>query len=96
MKETLFFSHSSKDKDAINYLKDLVSKKTGNTFNIFLSSDGESIPFGSNWVHKIEQGLVDSKIMFVFVTPNSIKSSWIYFESGYAYSKDIKVIPIGD
>ncbi len=33
--------------------------------------------------------------MFVFISPNSIKSNWIYFESGFAYSKGIKVIPIG-
>jgi hypothetical protein len=33
--------------------------------------------------------------MFVFVTPASLKSSWLYFESGYAYSKAIRVIPVG-
>src|SRR5690554_3522596 len=33
--------------------------------------------------------------MFVFVSPNSLKSNWLYFESGYSYSKGIKVIPIG-
>ncbi len=33
--------------------------------------------------------------MFVFVTPNSIVSNWIYFESGFAYSKGIEVIPVG-
>jgi hypothetical protein len=33
--------------------------------------------------------------MFVFVSPNSIRSSWIHFEVGYAYSKGVKVIPVG-
>jgi len=33
--------------------------------------------------------------MFIFVTQNSIKSDWIYFEAGYAYSKGIEVIPVG-
>lgn len=94
-KETIFFSHSSRDKDAVNYLKKIIDNKTSGTLNIFLSSDGESIPFGSNWIHSIEQGLNDAVIMYVFVTPNSIKSDWIYFESGFAYSKGLKVIPIG-
>ena len=60
-----------------------------------MSSDGQSIPFGSNWIHKIEDGLQAAKIMFVFVTENSISSGWIYFEAGYAYSKGIQVIPVG-
>lgn len=79
----------------MNYLKKLIDQKTAGILNIFLSSDGESIPFGRNWIHSIEQGLNDAIIMYVFITPNSIRSDWIYFESGFAYSKNVKVIPIG-
>lgn len=63
--------------------------------DIFMSSDGQSIPFGTNWIHKIEEGLQAARIMFVFITENSISSGWIYFETGYAYSKGIQVIPVG-
>ena len=94
-KETIFFSHSSRDKEAMNYLKTIIDEKTSGILNIFLSSDGESIPFGTNWIHSIEQGLNEAIIMYVFITPNSIKSDWIYFESGFAYSKGVKVIPVG-
>ena len=94
-KETIFFSHSSKDREAMNYLKNIIDEKTSGILNIFLSSDGESIPFGTNWIHSIEQGLNEAIIMYVFITPNSIKSDWIYFESGFAYSKKVRVIPIG-
>lgn len=94
-KPIVFFSHSSKDKDYLMFLKNKILRKTSNTIEIFQSSDGESIPFGNNWVHKIEDNLNDTKLMFVFISPNSLKSNWIYFESGYSYSKGIKVIPIG-
>lgn len=94
-KPTLFFSHSSKDKDMVLAIKNKIMQYTSNTIDIFQSSDGESIPFGTNWVHKIEEGLDSAKIMFVFVTENSISSGWIYFETGYAYSKGIHVIPVG-
>ena len=50
-KETIFFSHSSRDKEAMNYLKTIIDEKTSGILNIFLSSDGESIPFGTNWIH---------------------------------------------
>jgi hypothetical protein len=94
-KPTIFFSHSSKDKDSLLVLKKLIEEKIGGTLEIFMSSDGQSIPFGSNWIHKIEHGLENARIMFVFVTSNSLLSNWIYFEAGFAYSKGIEVIPVG-
>ncbi len=94
-KPTIFFSHSSNDRDMIFPIKEKIDDITGKSLNIFMSSDGQSIPFGNNWVHKIEEGLNNAQIMFVFVTPNSIDSAWIYFEAGYAYSKGIEVIPVG-
>ena len=72
-KPTVFFSHSSKDKDLLALLKEKTLLKTSDTINIFLSSDGESIPFGQNWVHKIEKGLNSAKIMFVFISPKSTR-----------------------
>lgn len=94
-KPTIFFSHSSKDRDLILPIKNKLSEVTSGVIKIFMSSDGQSIPFGNNWVHKIEEGLHNSKIMFVFVTQNSINNAWVYFESGFAYSKGIEVIPVG-
>lgn len=94
-KPTIFFSHSSKDKDLVMSIKTKIDKLTSSVLDIFMSSDGQSIPFGTNWIHKIEEGLQLAKIMFVFVTKNSVSSGWIYFEAGYAYSKGIQVIPVG-
>lgn len=94
-KPTLFFSHSSKDKDMVLAIKNRVMQYTSGTLEIFQSSDGESIPFGTNWIHKVEEGLKEARVMFVFITEQSISSGWIYFEAGYAYSKDVRVIPVG-
>jgi len=94
-KPIIFFSHSSKDKVVATRLKNQLKEKTQGTFEIFVSSDGQSIPFGRNWVNETEKALTNSKIMFVLLSPNSLPSSWIYFESGYAYSKGIEVIPVG-
>ena len=94
-KPTIFFSHSSKDRDAILSIKNKLDTATGSVLDIFMSSDGQSIPFGTNWIHKIEEGLQSAKIMFVFVTEVSVASGWIYFEAGFAYSKGIQVVPVG-
>lgn len=94
-KPIIFISHSSKDERMVRKLKELLTKKVGNTIDIFVSSDGQSIPLGRNWVYEIEQALTNSKIVFVLLSTNSVRSNWTYFEAGYAYSKDIKVIPVG-
>jgi len=94
-KPTVFFSHSSKDKIILGRLKEAFASKTGSTIDIFLSSDGQSIPLGKNWVYRVQEGLESAALMLVFITPNSVDSSWVYFESGYSYCKQIKVVPIG-
>jgi hypothetical protein len=75
-------------------LKERFTKLTGSTIETFLSSDGQSIPFGRNWVHEIEVALERCEIMFVFVTPRSVSSPWLFFEAGYAYSRKVQVVPV--
>ena len=94
-KPIIFFSHSSHDREALLRLKDLFCEKTGGSIEVFLSSDGQSIPLGRNWVHRVEEGLESARLMIVFLTPRSLRSSWIYFEAGYAYSKKVQVVPVG-
>ena len=47
-KPTIFFSHSSKDSELILPIKKKIQEITGDMVNIFMSSDGQSIPFGRN------------------------------------------------
>ncbi len=95
MKPIVFFSHSSRDRDAILPIRDRLIEGTGNAIDVFMSSDGASIPFGRNWLREIEAALNECRLMFVWMTPASIPSNWIPFESGFAYSKGIRVVPIG-
>jgi hypothetical protein len=94
-KPTVFFSHSSRDRDVVGRLKELFLAKTGGSIDLFVSSDGQSIPFGRNWVHEVEQALGRCQLLFVFLTPESLRSHWVFFEAGYTYSKSIKVVPVG-
>lgn len=95
MKPNIFFSHSARDAERILPIKNHLIEKMGNTIEIFMSSDGASIPFGKNWVKEIEEALKECKLMFVWLTPNSAQSNWVHFEAGHAYSRDIKVVPLG-
>jgi hypothetical protein len=95
MKPTLFLSHAAKDSRSIGFLKDRIVSLTGSSIDIFVSSDGESIRFGRNWVHQVEEALGRAKLMFVFLSPAALQSRWVPFESGFAYAKGIQVVPVG-
>jgi hypothetical protein len=93
-KPIVFLSHSSRDKAALVTLKKLLDDRAAGSLNFFLSSDGESIRFGRNWVVRISDALSQAKLMFVFLSPQSADSKWIHFEAGCAYAKDIQVVPV--
>lgn len=94
-KPVVFFSHSSRDKVALKVLKERFVELTGRTIDVFLSSDGQSIRLGSNWVSSIETALNDATLMFAFVSPQSLNTPWLYFETGHAYGKAKDVVPVG-
>ena len=93
-KPIVFLSHSSLDKEPLAALKKILSERTGGMVNFFLSSDGESITFGRNWVVKVSDALANAKLMFVFLSAQSMDSKWIHFETGYACAKNIQVVPV--
>lgn len=92
-KPIVFLSHSSKNKRELIALKQLLDRKAVGFIKFFLSSDGESIPLGTNWVQHLDEALKKTKLMFVFVSREALGSEWILFEAGYAYSRDIHVVP---
>lgn len=93
-KPKLFFSHSSRDSVPLLRLKDKLVEKTGGAIEVFLSSDGQSIKFGSNWVHRIQEALEHTHLIIVFVSPNALRSNWLFLESGFAYARNIRVVPV--
>jgi hypothetical protein len=93
-KPIVFLSHSSLDKEPLVALKEILDKRAAGFLNFFLSSDGESIEFGRNWVVSVSDALSQAKLMFVFLSPQSADSKWIHFEAGCAYAKKIRVVPV--
>jgi hypothetical protein len=93
-KPIVFLSHSSSDKAPLLALKQILDERAAGSLNFFLSSDGESIKFGRNWVVRVSDALKQAKLMFVFLSPQSADSMWIHFEAGCAYAQDIRVVPV--
>jgi hypothetical protein len=94
-KPTVFFSHSSRDTEVVQRVQRFVAERTGRAVELFVSSDGQSIPGGHNWSARLHDALAGAQLMFVFVSPRSLDSRWIYFEAGYVYRAEVAVVPLG-
>src|SRR5688572_10690136 len=93
-KPIVFLSHAAKDSGPLRPLKDLLHERAAGSVEFFLSTDGESLPLGQNWVVEISDALAKAKLMFVFLSENSVDSRWVLFEAGNAYGKGIPVVPV--
>ncbi len=59
----------------------------------FVSSDGQSIEVGDDWLQEIRQALNDACIVLVIVSPDSVNRTWVNFEAGAGWLGK-RVIPI--
>ena len=89
----MFLRHSSKDRRELVALKKLLDDRSVGAIQFFLSSDEESIRSGRLWSAEIKKALDDAVLMFAFVSPDSLKAGWTYFEAGYGLAKLDRVIP---
>ncbi len=90
----MFLSHSSKDKDlVISVALDLNERGITTWLDAFDILPGESI------ISKINQGLENCEFILLFLSKNSIKSSWVMKEWETLLwdeinSNKIRIIPI--
>jgi hypothetical protein len=94
VKPTVFLSHSSKNHRELIRLKQLLDEKAVGSIEFFLSSDDESIRSGKLWPEEVHNALKRAKLMFVFVSVESLESGWAYFEAGYGYRQLECVTPM--
>jgi hypothetical protein len=93
-KYCIFISHINEDKHIAISLKRLLQSAFGEKIEVFVSSDLESVPLGSQWFSEIADGLRNCHIAIVLCSPVSITRPWINFEAGAAFVSDKPVIPL--
>lgn len=95
----IFISHSQKDRVVAIEFKRMFEdfeKLYPGKQEVFLSSDltNDQIKTGQ-WKTDFEAHLKTSSHFVVLVTPNSLHSTWVTYEIGYALALGIDIIPIG-
>jgi hypothetical protein len=93
-KPTVFISHITEEKELAIAFRDFIQTTFLGLFDIFVSSDGESIKMGDRWLTSITEALKHCAVEIIFCSPHSVQRPWINFEAGAGWVRGIPVIPI--
>lgn len=84
----LFLSHIHEEKELAIIIKESIEEEFAGFVDVFVSSDGTSIPAGSNFLNRIESGLVNCIGALYLISPTSVKRNWINFELGAVWIRN--------
>ncbi|MCS3833387.1 hypothetical protein HNP10_002148 [Aeromonas veronii] len=84
----IFLSHIHEEKELAIIIKDAIEEEFSGFVEVFVSSDGMSIPAGSNFLKRIEDGLVNCIGALYLISPVSVKRNWINFELGAVWIRN--------
>lgn len=90
----IFISHIHEEAKLALILKDWIETTFSGNIAVFVSSDIDDIPAGSNWLEKIDNALNSSSLFLQLCSPISLSRPWINFEAGCAWIKKVPLIPI--
>ena len=86
---TLFLSHIHEEKELAKVIQAAIEDEFGGFISVFVSSDGKTIPAGSNLLKVIENGLLTCVGALYLISPKSVKRNWINFELGAVWIRSL-------
>ncbi|MDE4910366.1 toll/interleukin-1 receptor domain-containing protein [Methylobacterium sp. 092160098-2] len=86
--KTIFLSHITEEKELATLFQEAIENEFSGFVKVFVSSDGLSIPAGTNFLQKIEEGLIDCIGAAYLISPISVKRPWINFELGAVWIRN--------
>ena len=93
-KKLIFISHISGEAELARALKQHLVHDFLGYFDVFVSSDGKTIPAGAKWLEELSGALRRSLAMVVLCSHESVTRPWVNFEAGGGWVRGIPVIPI--
>ena len=84
----LFLSHIHEEQALAFLIKEALEIEFAGFVDVFVSSDGTSIPAGSNFLKRIEDGLVGCIGAIYLISPVSVKRNWVNFELGAVWVRN--------
>lgn len=93
-KPIVFISHTSEEATVAQSFQDLVGDKFLGLFDVFVSSDGQSIRMGQHWLDSVSRALQACVLEVIVASPMSVVRPWVNFEAGAAWVRGIPIIPL--
>lgn len=84
----IFLSHIHEEQALAALIKEALEAEFAGFVDVFVSSDGTSIPAGSNFLKRIEDGLVSCIGAIYLISPISVKRNWVNFELGAVWVRN--------
>ncbi|KAA8383943.1 toll/interleukin-1 receptor domain-containing protein [Acetobacter tropicalis] len=94
--KSIFLSHIHEEQEIALYIKQAIEDEFGGFVDVFVSSDGTSIPAGTNFLQKIENGLINCVGAIYLISPKSVNKNWINFELGAIWIRNAINVRNGD
>jgi len=93
-KPIIFVSHIAEEKEVAIAFKELLENSFLGMVEVFVSSDEKSIEMGQKWLERITEALKACAVKVIICSPKSVNKSWINFEAGAGWIRDISTIPL--
>lgn len=93
-KPTIFVSHIADEAKLARILQAHLRRDFLGMVEVFVSSDGESVSAGDNWLKAIEDALGRAKLELVLCSKASVTRPWINFEAGAGWTRKMPIIPV--
>lgn len=84
----IFLSHIHEERELAVLFKRAIEDEFSGFVEVFVSSDGVSIPAGANFLKRIEDGLVECIAAIYLISPLSVNRNWINFELGCVWIRN--------
>lgn len=88
MSKLIFISHIHEETEAAQAIQRCIEDEFSGFVDVFVSSDGKSIPPGANFLKRIEDALINCAGAVYLISPVSVKRNWINFELGAVWVRN--------
>ncbi len=88
MAALIFLSHIHEEAALAQKIQKQIEDEFSGFVEVFVSSDGKTIPAGANFLKRIEDGLINCIGAIYLISPISVKRNWINFELGAVWIRN--------
>ncbi len=88
-KKKIFLSYS---RDDLHFVEELAKDLENAGYDVWY--DLTDIEGGDRWAQEIQEGIKESEILVIVVSPNALKSEWVEKEFLFASKRGMKIVPL--